>query len=165
MTKEDLIRHITLGSLPVLVWCEKKYEGICCMLKITTGNTVFLDYDQICDDCDSEGGFRATFRYASPERMIAAIEHFTGKNLRDLTCNPQCSELFVCKEPQWQAFQWALYRGEIPMLKDAESAFIGDFFWDGLYQRKFTPDVSTEQLLDWMNERQDAAFADSAPCG
>ena len=161
MTREELIRCIEVGSLPAVVWCEKKYEGICCILKITKDNTVFLDYDDTYDDCDAEGGFRATFQYASFERMIAAIEQFTGKDLRELMLNPYAYDLFACAAPEWEAFQWDLYHGRIPMLQDYASFMIGSFFWDGLYRQKFAPGVSTEQLLEWMNERQDAAFDDS----
>ena len=85
----------------------------------------------------------------------------SAEELRELILNPYAYDLFACASPEWEAFQWDLYHGRIPMLQDYASFMIGSFFWDGLYRQKFTPGVSTEQLLEWMNERQDAAFDDS----
>ena len=154
MTTEDLVRYIELGKYPPVVYCEKKYEGICCMLKPVKDHTVFLDYDDTYDDNQSEGGFRAHFKFASFDTMIAAIERFTHKRICELTINPYCYDLFDCIKPQWDAFKRDLYNGKIPMMDGYDDFWIGDFYWDGLYQRKFKPDAGTDEILEWIRQRQ-----------
>ena len=145
---QDLIKHIEIGKLPVVVYCEKKYDGICCMLKLTKNNTVFLDYDDTYDDSDSEGSFRAIFKYDSFDEMINAIERYTNRKLSELVLEPCCYELFECVKPQWQEFKWELYNGNIQMLDGYESFRIGSFYWNAIYQKVIRPDISTEELAE-----------------
>lgn len=65
MTEQELKNYLKVGKLPAVVFCDKRYEGICCMLKVTRGNRVFLDYEDTYDDASSEGAFRATFLFRS----------------------------------------------------------------------------------------------------
>ena len=152
MKTEDLVRYIELGSLPVVVYCEKKYEGICLMLKVIKNNTVFLDYDTVYDDAESEGAFRASFQYDSFESMIAAIERFTGKALDELVLNPYCYELFACTKPAIKDFQWDLYNGNIRLLDGYSKFQIGSFWWRGLYEKKIRPDASAEEIAALLND-------------
>lgn len=128
MTSQDLIRYVELGNRPCVVYCEKKYEGICCMLKVIRNNTIFLDYDDTYDDADSEGAFRATFNFDSFDKMLQAIESFVEKPLAELLINPYCYDKFECSEPQWLDFQWDLYNGKIKLLNNYSNFFIGDFW-------------------------------------
>lgn len=155
MTIEELNRHIRIGKLPVVIYCDKRYEGICCMLKITENNELFLDYDDTYDDADSEGGFRATFIFDSFEIMVQAVEDFTNMKLDDLTINPYCYDKFECEEPQWTEFQWDLYNGKIQMLKKYSEFFIGSFWWNGLFQKKITPDCNQEEYNAWIDQSTD----------
>ena len=156
LTIEDMVRYIELGKYPTVIYCEKKYEGICCMLKLVKNNTVFLDYDDTYDDSRSEGAFRATFKFDSFDRMIAAIEKFTHKSICELTVNPYCYELFDCITPQWNDFKWDLYNGKIEMMDNYNDFHIGSFYWDGLYQKKFNPDASSDEISEWIKQRQDS---------
>ena len=154
LTTEELVRYIELGNCPPVVYCEKKYEGICCLLRVTKNNTVFLDYDHTYEN-DSEGGFRATFIFDSFEKMISSIEKFTHKSIAELTINPYCYELFESPEPQYTDFHWDVYNGKIDMMEDYADFFIGDFYWNGLYHKKFKPDASTEEIIEWIKKYQD----------
>ncbi len=156
LTVEELVRYIELGKYPPVIYCEKKYEGICCMLKLVKNNTVFLDYDDTYDDSESEGAFRATFKFDSFDKMIAAIEKFTHKSICELTINPYCYDLFDCIEPKWDDFKLDLYNGKIGMMDNYDDFFIGDFYWDGLFQKKIKPDASTDEILEWINLRQNS---------
>ncbi|HAG13028.1 MAG TPA: hypothetical protein DCG49_04110 [Ruminococcus sp.] len=147
MTVQDLLRYISVGKQPVVIFCEKKYEGICCLLKVLNDHTLLLDYDSDYDGTD--GAFRATLRYASFDKMCRAVEAFTKKSLAELEINPYCYELFACEEPQISAFQWDLYNGRIAFPEDYESLMIGDCFWDSLYRRKISPDISGDAMRKW----------------
>lgn len=146
MTSQDLISYIELGRLPVIVYCEKKYEGICCMLKVSRNNTIFLDYDDTYIDAESKGTFRATFKYDSFDKMLQAIEKFTKNDLNELVINPYCYDKFSGEEPKWLEFQWDLYNGKIKLLDNYNEFFIGDFWWNGLFQKKIRPDSTKEEL-------------------
>lgn len=152
MTAEELKRYIEVGRLPAVVYCEKKYEGVCLMLKVTRNNTLFLDYDTAYDDAESEGGFRAQFRYDSFESMIRSIERFTGKSLDELVLNPYCYELFDCETPQITDFQWDLYNGNIKLPDGYTELHIGSFWWRGLMRQEIRPDSSQEALDAWMKQ-------------
>lgn len=152
MTVEELNRYVEIGKLPVVIYCEKRYEGICCMLKLIKDNKVFLDFDDTYDDGASEGAFRATFKFDSFDRLIQAVEQYTDTKLSELTINPYCYEKFECTEPQWSAFQWDLYHGKIAMLQDYSDFYIGDFWWKGLFLRKIRPDCSREELSSWIKQ-------------
>lgn len=158
MTKEELIRYIELGNYPPVVYCEKKYEGICCLLRVTKNNTVFLDYDQTYDDRDSEGGFRATFKFDSFENMLSSIEIFTHKSIAELTINPYCYELFESPEPQFTDLRLDVYNGKIDMMEDYADFIIGDLYWSGLYQKQIKPDASTEEILEWIKKCQNTEY-------
>ena len=56
MEIQELHIHLEIGKLPVLIYCEEKYNGIWCMLQLTKNNKIFLDFtDNI--NSDSEGDF------------------------------------------------------------------------------------------------------------
>ena len=152
MTEQELKNYLKVGKLPAVVFCEKRYEGICCMLKVTRGNKVFLDYDDTYDDASSEGAFRATFLFDSFDMMIRSIEDFTKSKLNGLTLNPYCYDKFICTEPQWEDFKWDLYNGKIQMLDDYTDFFIGSYWWNGLFLKKIKPDCSTEELNSWIRQ-------------
>lgn len=152
MGSQELIKNIETGRLPVVIYCEKRYEGICCMLNVTRNNKVFLDYDDTYDDAESEGGFRAVFRYESFDKMAEAVERFTNKSLAELTIEPKCYELFDCEKPQWKEFQWELYNGSIKMLDGYSNLNIGSLWWRGLFLKKIRHDSSMEELDAWIKQ-------------
>lgn len=152
MESRELIKYVETGRLPVVIYCEKRYDGICCMLKVTRNNKVFLDYDDTYDDAESEGGFRASFRYASFDEMTEAVERFTNKSLGELTIEPKCYELFDCEKPQWKEFQWDLYNGSIKMLDGYSNLNIGSLWWRELFLKKIRPDSSMEELDAWIKQ-------------
>lgn len=151
MTIQELKRYLEIGKLPVVIFCEKRYEGICCMLKITRNNKLFLDYDDTYNDADS-GAFRATFIFDSFDKLIRSVENFTNRALNELIINPYCYDKFECSEPQWLDFQWDLYNGKVQMLQDYCDFFIGDFWWKGLFYKKIKPDCSREELSEWLKQ-------------
>lgn len=152
MTIDELKTHIQIGKLPVVIYCEKKYNGICCMIKLIKDNIVFLDYDDTYEDADSEGGFRATFSFNSFEKMIESIERFTNMKLQELTINPYCYEKFENDEPDWLTFQWDLYNNNIPFLSGFNEFFIGSIWWNGLYKKQIKPNCSDEELMDYIEK-------------
>ncbi|MBQ8967755.1 hypothetical protein [Ruminococcus sp.] len=44
--------------------------------------------------------------------------------------------------------------GRIPMLEGYDKFTIGSFYRDGLYRRKIFPDADSEELPEWIKERQ-----------
>lgn len=42
------------------------------------------------------------------------------------------------------------------MMDNYDDFFIGDFYWDGLFQKKIKPDASTDEILEWINLRQNS---------
>lgn len=152
MTEQELRGALAVGRTPVLIFCEKQYEGICRMLKIKDEHTVFLDYDDTADDAASEGAFRVTIRYADFACMVQAVEQFTGKPLEALELNPRCEALFACDKPQWEQVRRDVYSGSIPMLTGYEACSIGSIYWNGLYQRQIRPDSSNEELTAWLKK-------------
>lgn len=146
MTEEELITYIEIGRCPILVYCEKMYEGICRMIRITKNHTVFLDYSNMADDAASEGEFRVTFQYDAFPEMVHAIEQFIGSPLSDWQANCWNPEDFACEEPEYLQLQWDVYHHKIPFLLGTKERYIGDLFWYGLYTQEIMPDCSIEEL-------------------
>ena len=128
MGSQELIKNIETGRLPVVIYCEKRYEGICCMLKVTRNNKVFLGYDDTYDDAESEGGFRAVSGMNHLIKWQRLSNALPIKSLAELTIEPKCYELFDCEKPQWKEFQWDLYNGSIKMLDGYSDLNIGSLW-------------------------------------
>lgn len=150
LTENELITSINIGKLPVVIYCEKQYEGICCMLKVTKNNTLFLDYTDTYDDADSDGDFRAQFVYDSLEKLIRSVEVFTGQALSQLDIEPRCYDKFKCDKPEWQKLQWDIYNGKIRFPDNFSKFSIGDMWWRGLYLQEIRPDCSRDELTAWI---------------
>ena len=77
MEIQELHKYLEIGKLPVLIYCEEKYNGIWCMLQLTKNNKIFLDFtDNI--NSDSEGDFRATFIFDSLDELIKAVTDYNS---------------------------------------------------------------------------------------
>lgn len=144
MEIQELHKYLEIGKLPVLIYCEEKYNGIWCMLQLTKNNKIFLDFtDNI--NSNSEGDFRTTFVYDSFEELLKAVENFTGRKVSELSINPDVTHISG-SNPAWLDFQWDLYNGKVKMLENYKKIFIGDLWWRFLFQKKVKPDCSTEKL-------------------
>lgn len=141
MDISELNKYIQVGSLPVGIYCKKEYRGICCVLRITKENTLFLDYD----DANTDAVFRATFEYDTFEKMLTSIEQYTGLKLENLKIEFDVTNYLVKNEnPDWRSLQWDLYNGKIRFLEDYKSFSIGDLFYKGLYLRRYNPECDEE---------------------
>ena len=98
MEIQELHKHLEIGKLPVLIYCEEKYNGIWCMLQLTKNNKIFLDFtDNI--NSDSEGDFRATFVYDSFEELLKEyksehLENVIYSSATVLYCSNAFSQVF-----------------------------------------------------------------------
>ena len=140
MEIQELYKYLEIGKLPVLIYCEEKYNGIWCMLQLTKNNKIFLDFTD-----NSEGDFRATFVYDSFEELLKAVENFIGCKVSELSINPDVTHISG-SNPAWLDFQWDLYNGKVKMLENYKKIFIGDLWWRFLFQKKVKPDCSKEEL-------------------
>ena len=134
MEIQELHKHIEIGNLPVLIYCEEKYNGIWRMLKLTKNNKIFLDFTDN-NNPDSESNFRATFIFYSFEKLLKEVEYFTGRKLNELSIYPDVSHISK-SNLAWLDFQWDLYNGKAKMLENYKNFFIGDLWWRFLYQKK-----------------------------